>query len=64
LNDPICAETPSTSGTGVGVDVGVDKRLDDVDTLDAVALAEADELERLVEDESNELEEDETAPSW
>lgn len=39
----------------------------EIDTLEAVALAEADEPERLVDDEIKELEEDEeeeeTAPS-
>lgn len=63
MNEPICAETPSTSGTGVGVDIGVDETLDDFDTLEAVVLADADELERLIEDEIKELEGIEVAPS-
>jgi hypothetical protein len=64
LKAPICAETPSTSGTGVVVGVAIDETLVDVETLDAVVLPEITELDKLVKDETEEVEEeDDVAPS-
>lgn len=63
MKDPILAETPSTSLSGVGVAVGVDETVIDTDPLDVAVLPVADELEKLVDDELKDLE-DELAPSW
>ena len=63
MKDPILAETPSTSLSGVGVAVGVDETVIDTDPLDVAVLSVADEFEKLVDDELKDLE-DELAPSW
>ena len=63
MKDPILAETPSTSLSGVEVAVGVDETVIDTDPLDVAVLPVADEPEKLVDDELKDLE-DELAPSW
>lgn len=53
---------------GVGIGVGFDEMSDGVDRLEGVVLAAADGrgrlVERLVEDQIEELDEDDVPPSW